>query len=290
MTNTVTIHTGEITDSKKNSLRSKVLEILKISTVPSVLKKIIEVTEDPESEVCDLEKVIEHDQAIAARVVAVSNAVFYGFPRKINSIHQAILVLGFDMVKGLAISTTIFGGLNTRARAVLSALWGHSFEVAMASILIARKSGKVNNEIAFLAGLLHDIGRPILLQVLNKEYLEVCAFDRNCLGREREVFGADHAEVGAWFLEKSKLPEECENAIKYHHTPDECLEKTGAIPPLVEIVYLANLVVTEHKEKYALLSPVHTRILNDLKLTGEDLEKVGEEIARVRGEVRSYYD
>lgn len=290
MSNTVTIHTGETTDSKKNSLRAKVLEILKISTVPSVLKKIIAVTEDPNSGVCDLESVIEHDQAIASRVVAVSNAVFYGFPRKINSIHQAILVLGFDMVKGLAISTTIFGALNTRAKSVLSSLWGHSFEVAMASVMIARKSGKVNNEIAFLAGLLHDIGRPILLQVLNKEYLEVCAFDRNCLGRERKVFGADHAEVGAWFLEKSKLPEECESAIKFHHTPEECLEKTGTIPALVEIVYLANIVVTEHKEKYALLSPVHTRILNELNLTSEDLDKFSEEIAGLRGEIRSYYD
>lgn len=288
--NTVTIHTGEITDAKKNSLRTKVLEILKVSTVPSVLKKIIEVTEDPDSEVGDIERVIEHDQAVASRVVAVSNAVFYGFPRKINSIHQAILVLGFDMVKGLAISTTIFEGLNTRARSVLSSLWAHSFEVAMASVMIARKSGKINSEIAFLAGLLHDIGRPLLLQVLNKEYLEVCAFDRNCLGRERQVFGADHAEVGAWFLEKSKLPEECERAIKYHHTPEECLEKMHTIPALVGIVYLANAVVTEHKEKYALLSPLHARVLKDLNLTGEDLEKFSLEIACIRDEIRSYYD
>ena len=290
MSNTVTIHNGEITDSKKSLLRAKVLEILKVSTVPSVLKKIIEVTEDTNSGVCDLEAVIEHDQAIAARVVAVSNAVFYGFPRKINSIHQAILVLGFDMVKGLAISTTIFEAMNTRARSFLASLWGHSFEVAMASVMISRQSGKVNNEIAFLAGLLHDIGRPILLQVLNKEYLEVCAFDRNCVEREREVFGADHAEVGAWFLDKSKLPEECEHAILFHHAPEECLEKTGGIPALVEIVYLANIVVTEQKEKYALLSPVHWRVLKDLNLTGEDLEKFSAEIAGLRNEIRSYYD
>ncbi len=289
MSNTVTIHSGEVIDAKKNALRAKVIEILKISTIPSVLKKIIAVTEDPYSGVCDLETVIEHDQAIATRVVAVSNAVFYGFPRKINSIHQAILVLGFDMVKGLAISTTIFESVNTRSKAVLASLWAHSFEVAMASVMIARKSGKVNNEIAFLAGLLHDIGRPILLQVLNKEYLEVCAFDRNCIDREREVFGADHAEVGAWFLEKSKLPEECENAILFHHTPEECLEKTGAIPPLVEIIHLANIVATEQKERYALLSPAHANILNDLGLTGEDLAKTSEEIAGMRDEIRSYY-
>lgn len=275
---------------KKNSLRSRVLELFKISTIPSVLKKIIEITEDPRSGISDLEAVIEHDPAIASRVVSVSNAVFYGFPRKINSIHQAILVLGFDMVKGLAVSSTIFNVATPKTRTVLSSLWCHSFEVAVASVMIAKRSGRVNQEIAFLAGLLHDIGRPILLQLLSREYLEICAFDRNRIEKEQEAFGADHAETGSWFVEKCKLPEDCVQAIRFHHTPEECLERTKRLPPLVEIIYLANLVVTEHREKYALFSPMHADILKSLVINGEYLEQCAEEISGLRGEIRAYYN
>ena len=291
MGNTVTdIHSGEAEEAKRQALKSKVLDIFKVSTVPTVLKKIIEITDDPLSGISDLEAVIEHDQAIASRVVAVSNAVYYGFPRKISSIHQAILVLGFEMVKGLAVSSTIFNVPNPSTRKVLSSLWGHSFEVAMASVMISKKSGLVNKEIAFLAGLLHDIGRPILIQVLNKEYLEVCAFDRNCLGREKSEFGADHAEAGTWFIEKCKLPEDCVHAIRYHHTPEACLEDTKTLPPLVKTVYLANLLSTEQKDKYAVISPMHSAIMKDLGVTAEELDKFSDELSGVRSEISAYYD
>lgn len=275
---------------RKEALRLKIQEIMKISTVPSVLKRILEVTDDPRSGVSDLEKVIEHDQAIAARVVAVSNAVFYGFPRKISSITQAILVLGFEMVKGLAISTTVFNSVQTRDRSSLVALWTHSFETAMASVLIAQKTGLVNKESAFLAGLLHDIGRPIIFQTCGHEYLELCAFDRNCLTKEEEVFGASHAEAGAWFADKCKLPEDCVKAIRHHHSPEACMEGNTPLPPLVAIVYLANLIVSEAREPYALVSPeAHSRILGQLKLTPQELELFAQEISALRGAISSYY-
>ncbi|WKZ34054.1 MAG: HDOD domain-containing protein [Thermodesulfobacteriota bacterium] len=292
MGNTVKeIHSGKTGKAKRETLRSKVLEVLKISTVPAVLKRIIEVTEDPKSGISDLENIIERDQAIATRVVAVSNAVFYGFPRKINTIDQAILVLGFEMVKGLAISTTLFSFLkNNKTNSVISSLWGHSFEVAMAAGMLARRTGMVSKETAFLAGLIHDIGRPLLLQILSKEYLEVCSFDRNCIEREAEVFGADHAEVGEWFVDKCKLPEDCTLAVKYHHRPEKCLEEMEAIPPLAQIIYLANLIVTEPREKYAYCSPVHAHILASLKLTGDELLGFSEKIAAKRDEIRAFYD
>ncbi|MBW7956527.1 MAG: HDOD domain-containing protein [Deltaproteobacteria bacterium] len=292
MGNTVKeIHSGKTGKAKRETLRSKVLEILKISTVPAVLKRIIEVTEDPKSGISDLEYIIERDQAIASRVVAVSNAVFYGFPRKINTIDQAILVLGFEMVKGLAISTTLFSFLkNNKTNSVIASLWGHSFEVAMAAGMLARRTGMVSKETAFLAGLIHDIGRPLLLQILSKEYLEVCSFDRNCIEREAEAFGADHAEVGEWFVEKCKLPEDCTIAVKYHHRPEKCLEEMNTISPLAQIIYLANLIVTEPREKYAYCSPVHAHILASLKLTGDELLGFAEKIAAKRDEIRSFYD
>ena len=155
MANTVkNLDHAEALRLKKEELRSKIEAVTRVSTIPSMMKKIMEVAEDPGSAVADLEKLIERDQAIASRVVAVSNAVFYGFPRKINSISQAIMVLGFEMVKGLAVSTAVFNVKQPRLARELSALWAHSFECAMASVLLARHSGLVTRESAFLAGLL----------------------------------------------------------------------------------------------------------------------------------------
>lgn len=279
----------ETADQKKVSLKSKVLEVIKISTIPDMLRKIMEVTEDPKTGVADLEKIIEHDQSIASRVVGVSNAVFYGFPRKISSISQAILVLGFEMVKGLAISTTVFNTVSVTNRANLTDLWRHSFRVAMASVVVAKRTGLVNRESAFLAGLLHDIGRPILYQVCGKEYLDLCALDKNCLEREAEVFGATHAEAGAWFADKCKLPDDCVRAIKFHHTPEAFISEGNLASPLSAIVYLGNLVAIDRKDAYALISTHHAAVLKALGLDTRALVELTEEMAELKGDITAFY-
>ena len=114
-------------------------------------------------------KVIERDQAIAMRVVAASNAAYYGFSGKIRTISQAILILGFDLVRGLAITTTVFNSMPAKEKDRLLELWAHSFETAQAAALIAQRTGAIEKESAFLAGLFHDIGRPVLLQTCETE-------------------------------------------------------------------------------------------------------------------------
>lgn len=233
---------------KKAELRSKIDEITKVSTIPSMIKKIMEVTEDPASAVGDLEKLIERDQAVASRVVAVSNAVFYGFPRKINSISQAIMVLGFEMVKGLALSTTVFNMKQPRIARELGVLWRHSFECALASALLARHSGLAAKESAFLAGLLHDIGKPLMVQACGDSYLETLSKGELPAEKEEELFGASHAEAGAWFAEKCKLPVDCVMAILHHHAPSGYTRETTRNPALVQITYLANITANGKKE------------------------------------------
>lgn len=257
---------------KRDNLRTMILELIKVSTIPSVMKRVMEVTDDPSTGVSDLEKVIEHDPAIASRVVAVSNAVFYGFPRKINSIAQAILVLGFDMVKGLAISTTVFNISQPGAARELAAIWSHSFECAMASVLLARKTGLLTKESAFLAGLLHDIGKPIMVQACGERYLESSSAAMCRLEMEDEAFGANHAEAGAWFADKCKLPEDCVAAIRYHHSPAACMLEDNRTPVLVPITYLANIVSAGGKPPG--LSSEFPEVLKALGLRQEDFEGV----------------
>lgn len=287
MANTVKYFTPEETHRlKKEELRSRILEIIKISTVPSMMKKIMEVAEDPGSTVSDLEKLIEHDPAIAVRVVAVSNAVFYGFSRKINSISQAILVLGFDMVKGLAVSTTVFNIRQPGFARELAALWGHSFECAMASVLLARKTGLVTKESAFLAGLLHDIGMPIMVQTCGVKYIETFTAGDGSYEKEEELFGASHAEAGAWFADKCKLPPDCVMAIRHHHNPSGCPKDNNKTPVLVSITYLANLIA-KGKKPESTDSEFH-EVLQTLAITGADFNEVCTEFEGIRGAVPTF--
>jgi len=284
-----------MSESKKEALKEKVDRIIKVSTIPSVVSRIISVTEDSGSNVHDLEKVIEHDQAIASRVVGLSNAVYYGFPRKITSISQAVLVLGFDMVKGLAVSTAVFEGFNSFDRAMMTALWRHSFETATASVLVAERSGIVNKDLAFLAGLLHDIGRPIMYQIFNSEYTNLTADDTSSLiAKEEEAFGAGHAEVGSWFADKCKLPSSCINSIKYHHNPELFRSPMNGNPlsVLVPIVYLANLIVLDGQEnhgRFTEISRAQAQALQEARISGENLIQIQEAVAAQRSQITQYY-
>ncbi len=286
MANTVKYFTPEETHRlKKEELRSRILEIIKISTIPSMMKKIMDVAEDPGSTVSDLEKLIEQDPAVASRVVAVSNAVFYGFSRKINSISQAILVLGFDMVKGLAVSTTVFNIRQPGFARELAALWGHSFECAMASVLLARKTGLITKESAFLAGLLHDIGMPIMVQTCGVLYIESYKAEESYHKKEEETFGACHAEAGAWFAEKCKLPPDCVMAIKHHHDPSACPKENNKAPVLVSITYLANIIARGEKPE---ADERFKKVLNDLGMSADDFDSVSAEFAGIKADAPSF--
>lgn len=282
--------------TKREELLSRIYEIIKISTIPSILKKIMEVAEDSSSSVSELERVIEHDQSIAARVVGISNSVYYGFPRKINSISQAILVLGFEMVKGLAISTAVFDFIDSEKRFHIVSLWRHSFEVAMGSVLLAEKTGYVSRDSAFLAGLLHDIGRPILFQIFGRQYLDVIGCDvHSLLSVEEETFGAAHPEAGSWFADRCKLPESCVNSIRFHHNPEIYLSsvKTGKPTCLVPMVYLADLIISEGNDcsgQFTIISPRHSEILRAANVNHEILTEVKETVKRMSAQPDGYFE
>ncbi len=278
----------------KESLRVKVEELTKVATIPTILTRIIELTESRDSSIKDLEKVIEHDQAIASRVVGISNAVYYGFPRKITSISQAILILGLDMVKGLAISTIVLKAACTLEKAIINSMWSHSFETAMTSVLVAERSGLVNKDSAFLAGLLHDIGRPIMCQLFGREYTDISDEDSNRLVKiENYLFGGGHDEVGAWFAEKCGLPPECVAAILYHHNPENCVAKGGAaMPPLVPIIYLSNLITVDGKEnngRYTSISGVQAEAIKALNLDRDSLDEIRHTVDGFKEHVSDYY-
>ena len=274
---------AEIPPLSKEAIRDRVTGMMNVSTIPAVLNRIIELTGNPNTVNHELAQVIERDQAIAMRVVAASNSSFYGFSKKISTISQAILVLGFDMVRGLAITTSVFNTVPAKHRGSLKELWGHSFAAAQAAALLAKKTGAVEQDVAFLAGLFHDIGRAVMLQICESGCNELNPFDRNPVDKEERVFGATHAEIGSWLAERFNLPENCVRAIRHHHDPENCSGN-----PLVAITYLANLAASGGPNSVA--SPAHAGIVASLGLSQETLDELAEEIGSLKDSSTSYYD
>lgn len=286
------LETGPATGNKTEALKALVEDMANLSTIPVTLKKVIKVVGDERSSTSDLVKVIEHDQSLASKIIAVSNSAFYGFRGQVKSIPHAAVILGFDMVRNLAVSVSLFKPSNSLK--FLEKLWVHSFKVAMASSLVAERTGLVKKEDAFLAGLINDLGRVILYQLYGEEYLMASSAGRALLlGREEEAFGADHPTVGKWFADAYKFQKECVLSIEAHHTPERYLTnyRAGSLQ-LIPIVYFADLIVSGDSTGFEFdltPSPNHAEIMEAIYLDETGLQEIKEELSGMEDGISGFY-
>jgi len=204
-----------------------------INTMPALpvsVSKVVEIANNPATSPVDLNKVISLDPVLMARVLKLINSAYYGVSTKVNSLVRAIIMLGINTVKNLALSSAVIDtiGKKQQFRALdPQAFWRHSLGVGVTSKLIAKKRGVESAKLEeyFIAGLLHGIGKIPLNNVLSDEYVEAMSFaDRQKTPlylAERQVFGFDHTFVGARIGEAWKLGNAIQDTIKYQLRPSE---------------------------------------------------------------------
>ena len=277
-------------------LKKKVEELVRLSTIPVALKKILNVIEDETASHRDLVEAIEHDQSLASRIVSMANTAFYGYAREVRDIQTAVTILGFNMVRNLAISTSLFK-LNANHGAMadkLRKLWTHSYEVAVASALIAERTGLAKKDDAFLSGLIADIGRVILYQIYDEVYMKVSNYGREgLLIREEEAFGGDHQMVGAWFLDHYKFPKECVVSLRNHHNPEKYLSnyRAGSLQ-MIPTVYLADIIVTRGREGFEFDLPrsaSHDEIMASIYFDEAGAREIEEAMANMEDSISGFY-
>jgi putative nucleotidyltransferase with HDIG domain len=229
----------------KISIEAIVEAVNDLPALPQVVVQVIKLTEDPDSTAQDINRVLSQDQAITARVLKMANSAFYGFPRRIGSITDAIVLLGFRTLRSIVMAASVSDILVQEMPGYAleyGELWRHSQCTAMAARLIARKSKFALLDLAYTAALLHDIGKVILNGTMQEAYREVVAkvTDDNIsfINAEDEILGFNHAQVGARVAEKWNLPPETVEAIQLHHSPDEAKVNRR----LTAIVHLADAV------------------------------------------------
>lgn len=272
-------------DVKIVSLKSKILRsLVELPPMPNIILKAREIMEDAGSSLKDLAGVIEHDQAIVARVLALANSAYYGFSGMVSSIQHASILLG---QKTLGELITIAASSQLLSKKLMGYqldpgdLWKHSLAVALGSRIIAEKKNAEWVEDAFIAGLLHDAGKIILDPYIvdcKKTFKKALENGQpKFIEAEKEILGFDHAEVMSRAIRFWRYPENQSTAIRYHHYP-----LRSGNSELAFIVHLANFAAKEagFKSEDPVSQPeIDSQILSYLGFQKEDLNKIIVEIS-----------
>ena len=227
----------------KLTLEQVVSKVRDLPTLPLIVTELIATFDQADVSTGELAAKVSKDQALTAKTLRLANSSFYGLQCKVRTIDQAIAVLGFDSVRALVTSAGIigtFGGAEAGGFD-LARFWRHAVGTALCAKSLARLTGR-NQEFAFVSGLLHDIGRLVLVTICPKEYDEAIAYraahDCEMLSAERAVLSIDHAVVGRALAEHWKFPELIRRAIANHHTP-----AGQDLGDIASVVHVADAIV-----------------------------------------------
>jgi len=210
-----------------------------LPAMPQVATLVMEKLSSPNAMPKDIHELLTKDQGLAARVLKVANSPYYGASRSISSLKDAVLFMGFDSIKSVVL-TAVMKGVFAETGLAEKLLWEHSLGCGAAARKVAIAIGYPSNEEAFLAGMMHDLGKAILFQRLPKKMSaimqDVYNGEADFADLEMENLGFTHAEVGQLVAEKWRFAINIENAIANHHHPERC----ESVTRLAHIVNLAN--------------------------------------------------
>ncbi len=208
--------------------KDRILQVKDLPTLPRVLDEVTRLVEDPNSSTDQIAKVISYDQVLSAKVLKMVNSPIYGFPGRIGSIQHALVLLGFNVIKGVIISTSVFDMMTAN----MVGLWEHSVGCALASSEVARAVGLEDPEEYSVCGLLHDLGKVVAAVQLPEAKAEIDAVvkEQDIFYREAErmVLGFDHQRINGWIAGHWRLPPQLKEAMAFHHAPLRAEHYTAA--------------------------------------------------------------
>ncbi len=222
---------------------AKIADDVKLYSLPKIFFLIQESIRDPRMSSRHIGEIISKDQALTAKLLKLVNSAFYGFPSKVDTISRAVTIIGTRQLSTLALGLSVISRFKNISSDVLDmeSFWKHSIACAIGAKTLAGYRNLPNTESFFVCGLLHDIGRLIMLAYFPDEYHQTILAARSQKARlvdvEKLYFRQDHASLGAMLAEKWKLPVTIEQAIRHHEKPSKVgfnLEAT--------LVHVANIL------------------------------------------------
>ncbi len=225
-----------------------------MDSLPSMPDLYLKLTQAMQAESVSMKKiaaVVSKDVAMTAKVLQLANSALFCMPRHVESIEQAVIMLGEEVIRSLALSEAVFRCFHTGFDAAqFAALWQHSLTISAVAHALAKAESldKFTAEQALQAGMLHDIGKLILATAVPDDYQKVnaIALERHLPvhAAEQQLFGCDHGQIGAHLLGLWGLPDGIVEAVCYHHSPAQCPHPNNQFTPLTA-VYVANILVRQ---------------------------------------------
>lgn len=230
--------------SSGSVILQRLQSIKSLQTQPAVIAKITQLLQNPATNAEELGWAIRSDQVLASTVLKLVNSAFYGFPGKIGSVSHAVVLLGFSTVKNVVLTVSIMDMFKVNAGGRFNAqeVWKHSLACGAAAQSIARAIDFDDKEECFIAGLIHDIGKAILFQLVPEDFTRVTEladktkslfYDSEC-----RLLGITHQEIGGILIEQWRLPIAIRNAVSNHHNP----HMVSGENKIAEIVHCADIL------------------------------------------------
>lgn len=264
-----------------------------ISSIKSIVSGIVRIINDPKASIWDLKEMVEVDPPLTAKVLKVANSVYYYPPKKIGEIRQALIWIGFDTLKEMALSqkvSEIFNENDSAEGYSIRFLWKHCVAVALITKMIYRREFKERGANAYVAGLLHDIGIIVESQFLQNGFSQVLRKakneKKNLSEAEQEVFGLHHADIGMAIAENWNLPQEIAGAIGYHDNPLEAEEDYSR---LASTLYVAEYCSQDSSIGYSEApfqnNEIYQQCLAELNMDPHALDLIVEDAMRELNEM-----
>lgn len=208
-------------------MRIKVQRSENLPTLPEVVTKVLRLVENPDANLKDLERAVESDSALTAKILKVANSPFYG-GASVATASRAISVIGMSAMRTLVVSLSyrqMIGGVSTTGAFDKLEYWKHSLATATAAKILGKMKIPAKAEEIYVAGMMHDVGMLVLDRFMPMAFDQVITTARDTEVPlhlvEQEEWGWDHATVGSMLAEKWGIGKMVRHAIEYHHCPQD---------------------------------------------------------------------
>lgn len=232
-----------------NSPDDLIKDGVKLSSPLIIFNQLQKAISNPETSFTEVAGIINKDSSLSLRLLKIANSSFYSFPATIETITQAITVIGTNQLRDLVLATTVLKAFKGIPNDLINMnlFWRHSIACGLASRIIATYRREPNVDRFYVSGLMHDIGRLILFMKIPKKANKALNLsqtkDKLLYDAERDVIGYDHAAVGGALLRAWELPESLEEAVAFHHSPSSATR----YPAEAAIVHFADIIQTPYR-------------------------------------------
>jgi putative nucleotidyltransferase with HDIG domain len=263
-----------------------------LPSMPSTLARIIQITNKQDSTAEQLSRVVMLDQSLSTKVLRLANSAFFGRRTKAETITEAVVTLGFASVRNLAASASVVDALFPKRLFIgfnWQDMWTHSVTCAVAAECIytcAGRNSMENNESAFLAGLLHDIGKLIIARALPNRFMQIVEacrdYNFDMVRAENNYLSTNHSKIGYDLAQQWDFPERISAGIAYHHAPEDACEYED----LARAVQAADMLAKRLGRNYLVGVPIDISLGSIAEVVGLPVSDINFAVDQVRGKLQ----